>query len=712
MRRRMRRAAAAGRLVISSTTAVLRWPLGAVPRALRALKDLTLLNTLIALLSLVVGVVGLWIAFPPDDEALDREPETDRRGRFNVGVAGFAVAGRQDPALLGTATDLSDEVYRDLLRRLRNDDSLRGKGIEVVAPEKVGPVTGMGPEDRATQAHRVSAQKNLDVIAYGTLDIEKRLFRTEFYLSDLQLVGAEELAGRYEFGVPVPLSDDVTTNVVAFETLRRELVQRSRALLYFVVGLHHHRAGAFDEALSYFERADQVGSWTDRYGRAVLHLSIGNTLGKQGHFRAAARHYRRAHRASGGQYGRALLGLAEIEMRSAGDCTKLRPTRRQKLARALRLFTRVLRSAPEAGVTDLHEKASLGLGRVHLCRSRAGVTKGWATAQRFLASVTREYERSDTLEQQRMYRLAYEAYGNLGLVKLLARTRPTPARLKRAAYFYDRAIALSRGDAAEPERVELFREMRDFVQGRLATCCPHLSPPDVDPVAVKDARPDDVKEQIQFYIGGNGGPDCPGTGTRAAATVVDDSARTGDVVQVCFWIPRSARWLGSGLPVAVRRPDGTIFVEQVEIIPAFPRGSSKALRHATLLWRTIPTDPTGTYVVDARQRGYHVRTTFELRRARRTQVVVTPYEPARAGDEIRLALGGYRPFDLVRLDLYKAAPPEGGESLAHYHSSVLVPIDRHGEGLYAWNVGFSTDPGCYQVVVGNASRSIEEFCIR
>lgn len=391
-------------------------------------------------------------------------------GDFNIAVAEFGALDAQ--GRVGESAD-AYALAQSVHEFLDNELKLLTEGIEsagdkfhipVLEPSKTGRIGGSTPEERARSAERLAAKINADLIVYGNLDSGDGVtsFIPEFYLSDRKLRDAEELIGQYEFGSTLESSADITTNPVARQELRERLLERTRALAQFVIGLGYYSLARFDEAADYFKAAETIEGWDDRDGKEVLYHFLGNTTLMLGDLSAAQEYYAHALELNP-EYARARLGTAEVLFHeSRGDCEQGKVDV-VGLQDAIRGYQSALEARHQPARSDIQTKTAFALGRAYVCLSQSLVADHWADAEREFLTVIADFENGN----DRVRELAADAHAHLGLIYLPAGGDPDAnANFRRSAEEYHKAIELSR----HPDRQAIYYLWLAWIHIRMNEC--------------------------------------------------------------------------------------------------------------------------------------------------------------------------------------------------------------------------------------------------
>jgi tetratricopeptide (TPR) repeat protein len=388
-----------------------------------------------ALVGFLASLTGL---YEFTEGRLAREPAMS--GDLKVAVAGFGEldgGGRvlQTATTRDLAAGMADAIDRDLQPLAR-----RNFVVQVRGPSSIGHLSGATATERVDWARKRANAVHADLLVFGVLNRgpEGASLAPQFVLTEGLLADAEELLGDHQFGSPIEVSGDPDHNLAFGRELRTALLHRTQALVRFAIGLGYYASGDLDRAILYFKEARGVAGWQGDEGTQVIYLFLGNAAGRRGDPSTAREWYRRALQADP-DYVRARIGLAELrflEASGAGSCQR-KHVDVHGLADALAQFerARAARNRPASSLVDA--KIAFGLGRVHACRSQAGIADEWAAAEAAFTAVLQD----PLIRDGRAQRLAAEAYAGLALVYLPVEGQTNAeAHYQRAADAYQQAI--------------------------------------------------------------------------------------------------------------------------------------------------------------------------------------------------------------------------------------------------------------------------------
>lgn len=400
-----------------------------------------------AILGAVASTISVYV-FVAGTGAVSASP-SPMTGDLNIAVADFGVSHvRDQTSSQATAHALAQSVFDYLgphlveLRRGNLD-------VQTRSPSAVGAVHGNSAAQRSEDLARMSSEIHSDLIVSATLrsNAGETTIVPELYLGANKLADALELAG-YHTLTPLTIEGDPDSNPVIRQDLRSGLIERTRGIARFIIGLGYYedknRQDHLIRAEANFSLA--LHDWTDASGRKLLYVFLGNVAGKRGQLTLAQQYYKRALRIDPA-YDRAQLGLAEVLFQRAQGSCRAGSASIVSLWSALDAYRKLLAASGKSTVEGLSSKAALGAGRTYLCLSEAGATDGWGQARRQFQIVVGNYAREHTGV---LRDLAAEGYAGLALTDIVLEG-PKPG-YREAAGHYRLAIEYSR----DPERRGFF----------------------------------------------------------------------------------------------------------------------------------------------------------------------------------------------------------------------------------------------------------------
>jgi tetratricopeptide (TPR) repeat protein len=318
-------------------------------------------------------------------------------GAFNVAVAELAVTGEGQ----GVGLDLSKAVHEQILSLLRDQP-----GVAVAGPEAVRALTGETPEARAEAAAALAERVEGDVVVLGTVEESGGLtdVSAEFFVSDRNLTGAEELSGVYPLDtVSLTTTDPVAVQRRTAETLEAPIL----ALTQLVLGLSHYQLNEYAEAETLFE--DALVAWPGADGQKVVISLLGNVTGLQGDLDSAEAYFADA-LALDPEDARARFGAAEVAFqRSRGSsCDEADVA---GLEDAVAQFEDVI-GLPSPPLAFLPERARVEQARIYECIGGNRLEEAREILEQTIAEIS---------DETRLVDLTADAHFSLGIYHLLTR---------------------------------------------------------------------------------------------------------------------------------------------------------------------------------------------------------------------------------------------------------------------------------------------------
>ena len=354
------------------------------------------------------------------------EQETMSATTFNVAFAGFDAADPDDRAVAESlATRLASDVTADI----------EAFGFtEVWGPDRVGVVRGATATTRERAAGELADLINADIIVYGRVEPDGRrnvALVPELYVNDNRAefasANAGEFTGRYRMGREASI--DPNNLVSANDDFADLMRARTQALTEFVGGLaeYSNRPPDYAGALERFEAAEEIEAWRRDEGREIVHLLMGNTLGRlagqaeadsperAADLEAAADAYEKSLEIAP-DYARAHLGLAEVVFARAGGLACGREVDTAGLAASDADYVAALDAPDVPDHADVDLRVDFGRARIAVCQRIAGTPMSVDPAPR-LERVVAAYDAGN----ERVELLAAEATVMLAVIDGLDR---------------------------------------------------------------------------------------------------------------------------------------------------------------------------------------------------------------------------------------------------------------------------------------------------
>ena len=379
-------------------------------------------------------------------------------GAFNVAVAELAVAGADQEMGLDLSQAVYDQIVRDLVDTEVN--------VKVAEPRAVRVLSGDTTEARAQAAAELAERVEADVVVLGTVAVSpgKTDVAAEFYVSDRNLTGAEELAGVYPLDtIKVNSTDPLTVRSQTASSLQPKIL----ALTQLVLGLSHYQLNEYSEAEALFEEA--LASWPGTNGRVVVLSLLGNVNGLQEDLDAAEGYFADALSLDPG-YARARFGAAEAKyQRSKGpDCGGSGEADVAGLEDAVAQFEKVI-DLPGPPLAFIPERARVEIGKIYQCLFLNGGGQ-LEEAREILEAVI-----DDVSDETRLDDLTADAHFSLGFYHLLKGNQEgaiaefetavdiTRNELRKRGFYHSMALYMCQLD--QPELAETYYREAEAITG-------------------------------------------------------------------------------------------------------------------------------------------------------------------------------------------------------------------------------------------------------
>jgi tetratricopeptide (TPR) repeat protein len=242
-----------------------RWLLGAILFVLGTLGTLLGVPALGNQLRTDVPGLRCWFPAPMDNS------------KFTIVMSPFVTVNRT--GRMRTTHD-GRELARLLYTRL--ESGFEGLNLavpyELRSPDQSCPIKGATREDRAAAAEAWANRIDADVVIYGAIvqEAESAQLQPEFYVAYRGFTQASELVGPHELGRPLRVAMPVQPQDLEGVD-DHPLNVRAKALSLIALGLASYAVDDYEQALTYFTRADEVPNWPESAGKEMLYFLMGIT---------------------------------------------------------------------------------------------------------------------------------------------------------------------------------------------------------------------------------------------------------------------------------------------------------------------------------------------------------------------------------------------------------------------------------------------------
>lgn len=384
------------------------------------------------------------------------QPKREMSGDFRVAVAAFEVIGDRDDRPVGE--ELAQGVYLRMEQAFEELDPRFTIGLW--GPDDVEAVRGATREARAQAAAALAAEIGADVIVYGLLDTTQPVWTLtpEFYISDENLVDAQEITGQHEIGQSFEATG--RGNVATRISVSTKLGARAQLLSLLTVGLSYYAARDYGAAQSVFEQVEREYDWSEMGGKEVLYLLLGNAAGKNDNLDLAENAYQKA-LADNLDYSRAYAGLGSVyyirALKPADETGNLAEIDIGLINESIASYRQAAAAPVRPALSDIETKVHFGLGQAYLALHLQDANQSVAPAIQEFTDVIDDYGDG---ENPRVRELAAEAHARLGLIYDLNGNRDA------AIDEYEAAVSLL-DDVPDRQRLyeDRLRELRNEVPG-------------------------------------------------------------------------------------------------------------------------------------------------------------------------------------------------------------------------------------------------------
>ena len=385
-------------------------------------------------------------------------PPRKMSGDFNIAVAAFGKRTEAGLTESPRGLALAEELFNPLLERFEEQDDLYV--IEFRGPAEVNAVVGIDDTELMLNAEETARIHGADLLIYGMLivDGDQTMLAPRFFLSDIQLVNAKEVAGHYTFGTETVVDGVIDEYVSTNQEMRDGIARQAAVISDFVIALSAVGLNRYPQAATHLERANTTGLGGEVLGGAIQFF-LGTTAANLGDLPAAKHYYSEAY-ALNSEMFRAGLGQAQARFILAyGRCEK-ESINAEEVEQALKDYEEVLasynkvldgatQSADRERLYSMHipMKVNFYRGQALLCLSRAVEKKqSWAAAKQSLEAVIEE-----GAENPQVADLVGEAWSVLGELHLINSNNPVTGRTEALA-----AYANAETYSGKPNRKAIF----------------------------------------------------------------------------------------------------------------------------------------------------------------------------------------------------------------------------------------------------------------
>ncbi len=227
----------------------------------------------------------------------------------------------------------------------------------------------IGPIGTMTEAQQVGEQLGAQVVIYGNVvtDSGASRLQLDFYVPQA-LKTADELAGGYAIGKPIPMQWPLTEEVPL--GIRSNLNSRQRLMLRLTIGIAYDQAGQPEKALDIFNRATSDLNPPCGSGREVLQFFIGREQLLTGNSEEAMKAHIEAISCNS-DFARALIGLGDANLQATRALSPEVRMESDSFQAAVYNYALAEQKALAEGHLQLATLAQLGLG---LTKQLAGST--------------------------------------------------------------------------------------------------------------------------------------------------------------------------------------------------------------------------------------------------------------------------------------------------------------------------------------------------
>jgi tetratricopeptide (TPR) repeat protein len=320
----------------------------------------------IVLMGIMLLSRGMGAATPAATVAPTAPPQRMPALKTNIFIADIGLLNGDESTSIPEGASLSAYLIDGLNEQLKDAGTLPAAVRADFQPEIWGSDDAkangwaIGPISTLTEAQRVGEQLGAQVVIFGNIvtGTGASQLQMDFYVP-LALKTADELAGGYSIGKPIPLQWPMIEGVPL--GIRSDLNSRQSLMLRLTIGIAYDQAGQAQKALDVFTKAATDLNPPCGSGREVLQFFIGREQLLLGNPEAAVQ----AHTEAVGcnpDFARALIGLGDANFQAAGVLTPDARLESAALQAAFDNYALAAQKALAQGQWQLATLAQLGTG--------------------------------------------------------------------------------------------------------------------------------------------------------------------------------------------------------------------------------------------------------------------------------------------------------------------------------------------------------------
>jgi len=241
------------------------------------------------------------------------------QGQFNVAVSEFVVQDENEDSVQSEdGRALANYLYQQIRTNFEELELQKIVPYDIWTPEYTGSIVGRTAAEREQAAEKKANDIGAHIIIYGVLikNGKDSDLRPEFFVNHSSFQEAAEIVGQHELGSRIRLKLPSTDQIPSIEN--PALAGRVNAVSMITLGLAYYSIDDFENAIRYFEQAENENRWVSTAGKEIIYLLLGNSYvrltskGKAPQYLSQASiQYTKALEINP-DYGRAQVGLASV----------------------------------------------------------------------------------------------------------------------------------------------------------------------------------------------------------------------------------------------------------------------------------------------------------------------------------------------------------------------------------------------------------------